>query len=139
MKLCVAQTRSVKGDIQRNIVRHKEFIDQAAAHGADIIVFPELSLTGYEPTLAKNMAMHTDDDRLDGFQIISNKNQITIGVGVPTKAVAGTNISMIVFQPHQPRQLYSKTYLHVDEEPCFVSGRGITLIKIKENNIAFAI
>jgi predicted amidohydrolase len=104
-----------------------------------MIIFPELSLTGYEPTLAKEVAIHPDDEVLDGFQIISNKNQITIGVGVPTKAVDGTNISMIVFQPHFPRQVYSKTYLHVDEEPYFVSGQGITSIMVKENNIAFAI
>lgn len=139
MKLCVAQTKPVKGDIQRNIVSHKEFIDLAVFHSADLIIFPELSLTGYEPTLAKDLAIHTGDNRLDGFQIISNRNQIAIGVGVPTKAVEGTNISMIVFQAHQQRQVYSKTYLHADEEPYFVSGKGITSIKIKEYNVAPAI
>ncbi len=139
MKLCVAQTKPVKGDIQRNIISHKEFIDHAVSYRADMIIFPELSLTGYEPTLAKALAIYTDDDSLDGFQIISNKNQITIGVGVPTKAVDGTNISMIVFQPHQARQVYSKTYLHVDEEPYFVRGKGITSIKMKSDNIALAI
>jgi predicted amidohydrolase len=139
MKLCVAQTKPVKGDISRNIINHKKFIELAVFQNADMIIFPELSLTGYEPTLAKELAIHPDDERLDGFQIISNKNQITIGVGVPTKAVDGINISMIIFQPHFPRQVYSKTYLHLDEEPYFVSGQGITSIIVKENNIAFAI
>jgi len=56
MKICVAQTRPVKGDIQSNIENHKKFIDLAVSGGADTIIFPELSLTGYEPELAKELA-----------------------------------------------------------------------------------
>ena len=53
MKICVAQTRPIKGDIQSNIDHHKQFINLAVANGASIIIFPELSLTGYEPKLSK--------------------------------------------------------------------------------------
>jgi predicted amidohydrolase len=49
MKICAAQTRPVRGDIQTNIDNHKKLIDLAVSNGADIIIFPELSLTGYEP------------------------------------------------------------------------------------------
>ncbi len=47
MKICVAQTRPVKGDIQTNIDNHKRLIDLAISNGADTIIFPELSITGY--------------------------------------------------------------------------------------------
>ena len=47
MKICIAQTRAVKGDIEANLVNHKKSIELAAAHGAEMIIFPELSLTGY--------------------------------------------------------------------------------------------
>jgi predicted amidohydrolase len=49
MKVCVAQTRPVTADIQRNIEHHKRLIDTAVPHHPDLIIFPELSLTGYEP------------------------------------------------------------------------------------------
>ena len=49
MKICVAQTRPIKGDIQSNIDHHKRLIDLAVSNGADTVIFPELSLTGYEP------------------------------------------------------------------------------------------
>jgi predicted amidohydrolase len=94
MKICAAQTRSIKGDIQNNIAIHKKLIDLAIANGADLIIFPELSLTGYEPTLAKELATNQDDGRFDDFQEISDANQMTIGVGVPTKSPAGICISM---------------------------------------------
>jgi predicted amidohydrolase len=47
MKICVAQTRPIKGNIQSNIVNHKKLIDLAVSNGAVIVIFPELSLTGY--------------------------------------------------------------------------------------------
>lgn len=139
MKICVAQTRPIKGDIQSNIDNHKKLIDLAVTYGADMVIFPELSLTGYEPELAKELATNQDDSRFDDFQKISNTSQITIGVGVPTKNNTGICISMIVFQPHKARQTYSKKYLHPDEDAFFISGQSFTGLKVNKTNIALAI
>jgi predicted amidohydrolase len=72
MKICVAQTKPVKGDISANIENHKKLIDRAVANRTDIVIFPELSLTGYEPELARELAINQDDTRLDGLQEISD-------------------------------------------------------------------
>jgi predicted amidohydrolase len=139
MKICVAQTRPVTGNIESNIDNHKKLVDLAASNGADLIVFPELSLTGYEPALAKELATHQDDDRLADFQEISNAGQITIGVGVPTKNETGICISTVLFQPDKARQAYSKRYLHPDEEAFFVSGQNFACLQVDTTNIALAI
>ena len=124
MKICAAQTRPIKGDLQRNIANHKKLIDLAVFYGADTVIFPELSLTGYEPELSKELATHQDDSRFDDFQKISDDNQVTIGVGVPTKNNKGICISMVLFQSQKARQTYSKNYLHPDEEEFFISGQS---------------
>ncbi len=139
MKICAAQTRPIIGDIQRNIEHHKNFIALAGSYGADTVIFPELSLTGYEPTLAKALATHQDDKRFDDFQTISNTEQITIGVGVPTKTKTGICISLVLFQPHQARQTYSKQYLHPDEDEFFVNGHGFPSVSVNRTNLALAI
>jgi predicted amidohydrolase len=139
MRICVAQTRPVKGDIQSNIDDHKKLIDLAISNGADIIIFPELSLTGYEPKLSKELATNRDDSRFDDFQKIADTKQIAIGVGVPTKDSPGICISMVIFQPHKARQTYSKKYLHPDEEEFFMSGQSLTGLKVNKANIALAI
>ena len=46
MKICVAQTKPVKGDVQKNIENHKKLINLAIADEANMIIFPELSITG---------------------------------------------------------------------------------------------
>jgi predicted amidohydrolase len=139
MKICVAQTKPVKGDIQSNIVNHKKLIDLAVSFGADTVIFPELSLTGYEPELSKELATNQDDSRFDDFQKISDTRQITIGVGAPTKHDTGICISMIFFQPHKTRQTYSKKYLHPDEEEFFIGGQSFMSLIVNKKNIAPAI
>jgi predicted amidohydrolase len=139
MNICVTQTRPIKGDIQSNIVNHKKLIDLAVSNGADIVIFPELSITGYEPELARELATHPDDRRFDDFQRIADTRQITIGIGAPTRKGAGICISMVLFQPHRARQMYSKKYLHADEEELFVSGQSSIGLMGNNNNIALAI
>lgn len=139
MKLCVAQTRPIKGDIQSNIDNHKRIIDLAASNGADIVIFPELSITGYEPELAKELATDQEDSRFDDFQEIADARQMTIGVGVPTKNNESICISMVIFQPHKSRQTYSKKYIHPDEEEFFITGQSSTGLIGDKTNIALAI
>ena len=139
MKIAVAQTQPNKVDLAANIARHKKLIGQALAHATDLIVFPELSLTGYEPELARELAIDPADNRLDIFQEISDANSIIIGVGIPTKGESLPRISTILFQPHKMRQTHSKKYLHLDEAPFFSSGESAPHIVAGKNNIALAI
>lgn len=139
MKICVAQTRPIKGEIKKNIENHKTLINIAVYYGADIIVFPELSLTGYEPELSKELATTQDDSRFDDFQKISDTGQITIGVGVPTKNNTGICISMVLFHPYKARQTNSKKYLHPDEKEFFISGQSSIGLIGNKTNIALAI
>jgi predicted amidohydrolase len=139
MKICAAQTRPVKGDIESNIANHKKIIDLAVANGAGTIIFPELSITGYEPELAKELATDQYDSRFDDFQTISDSKKITIAIGVPVKSKSGICISMVIFQPHKARELYSKKYLHADEEPYFISGQNTMGLLGDKPGIAFAI
>ncbi len=139
MRICVAQTKPVSGDIESNMDRHKKLIHLAILSGADTIIFPELSLTGYEPTLAKTLAAHKNDSRFDDFQRMADANAITIGAGVPLKTNRGVCIGMVIFHPHQKRQVYAKKYLHADEEPFFVSGQNGTDLMDHKPNLALAI
>lgn len=139
MKICIAQVKPVTGDIRENIDIHKKCIDLAISFGANAIFFPELSLTGYEPTLAKKLAINLDDKRLTVFQKVSDANHVTIGVGAPTKHRNGICISMVIFQPNLKRRLYSKQYLHKDEETYFVSGNKSPILTVEDQKIAIAI
>lgn len=139
MKIGIAQTKPVKGDIEANLADHKKWIRLAFSHGADMILFPELSVTGYEPTLAKELATGINDSRFDALQLLSDTGQITIAAGMPINNDTGITISLVIFQPHQPRELYSKQFLHEDEFPFFVHAGPQSLSLQKKHDIAMAI
>lgn len=139
MKICVAQTRPVKGDIEANLHCHEKFIQMAVSVGTDLIVFPELSITGYEPELVKDLATSQDDVRFDMFQRIADADRITIGIGAPMLADSGIRISQVYFQPGKPREMYSKIFLHSSEEEYFIRGDRYITLRIGDANIAPAI
>src|SRR5512138_3027889 len=47
LNLALAQIATKLGDVHSNLEKHLDFIKQAKAQKADLVVFPELSLTGY--------------------------------------------------------------------------------------------
>ena len=47
LKLALAQINTALGDVQANLDKHLRIIAEAKKGDADLIVFPELSLTGY--------------------------------------------------------------------------------------------
>lgn len=55
-RIALAQVECVLGDVDRNLAHAKERISEAAAQGADLVVFPELALHGYA-------LGHADGDR----------------------------------------------------------------------------
>lgn len=47
LNLALAQIGTKLGDVQANLAKHLDYIQQAQAQKADLLIFPELSLTGY--------------------------------------------------------------------------------------------
>lgn len=124
MKVCIAQIKSEKGTVQKNIQNHFKFINRAIELNSDLVVFPELSITNYEPELANELATNLEDSIFNPFQDLSDENKITIGIGMPVKTIEGVTISMLIFQPSKERIVYSKRLLHPDELPYFVSSNN---------------
>jgi len=49
LKIAVAQTPNAPGEVAANLALHRHWIAEARRAGAGLLVFPELSLTGYAP------------------------------------------------------------------------------------------
>ena len=139
LKIAVAQVASVKGDIEENISTHLKAIEKASELGVSYIVFPELSLTGYEPEIAVHLAFSSDDIRLKPLIDSAIKNNIKIGVGVPLQSNGLPKIGLIVISQTGTVDTYEKMHLHSDEEAYFNNGTNHNLITIGNTKIANAI
>ncbi len=138
MRVCLAQYRST-GSVQANISRHCDLIGQAATQSCDLILFPELSLTGYRPSIAGRDARHANDSAFAALQTASQSFGIAVCAGMPLQAADGVQIGMLIYQPRHAPATYAKQMLHASELPHFVPGRLIHDIAIDGHHIAPAI
>lgn len=119
MKIALAQIQSNAGEIAVNTKHHIRFIELANAVGVELLVFPELSLTGYEPSLAKESAITIDSPIFDPIQLAARKGNMMVGVGMPILVETGIAIGMVLMGPDERRTWYAKQFLHPDEESFF--------------------
>ncbi len=139
MKIALAQIKPFKGSVGENVNLHKRFVNIAGAHNCDLILFPELSLTAYEPELSEELAGTADDERLQEFQEQSDIHGLVIAVGMPLRSASGIHIGIVFFQQQSPPQVYFKQHLHEDELPYFVAGTNQLILNVKGKIIAPAI
>lgn len=79
---CLAQLAPRLGDVAANLELHRAAVKEAAEQDARIVVFPELSLTGYRlRDLTYEVALRRDDRRLDAIAELTKGNGPDILVG----------------------------------------------------------
>ncbi|MBW8900344.1 MAG: hypothetical protein JF619_19960 [Massilia sp.] len=81
-----AQCTVRAGDLADNIRRHLVFMHAAQRHGVHCLVFPELSLTGYELNLAHDLAQDPDTPLLAPLRACAREAGMTTIVGLPLRS-----------------------------------------------------
>ena len=141
LTLAAAQTISLAGDVPANLQRHLAFMQAAAEQGVHLLVFPELSLTGYEPTLAAQLAIAPDDALLAPLRERAQALRLTAVVGMPIRLApeAGVSIGALVLGADGSLAVYTKQHLHPGEEVAFVAGQGGAALEWGDDRIALSV
>jgi predicted amidohydrolase len=135
-----AQTRPHRFNTEQNLQDHYQFIKIAADHDAGLIIFPEMSVTGYERDKAGEMAFTADDARLNEFKKLSAGKNMIIIAGAPVKMNSLLYIGSFIFLPDGSLKVYTKQFLHGSEENYFQSSVDFNvLIPFEGERIAPAI
>ena len=101
--VAAAQYGARPGDLHANITHHLDFIQRAAAEQIDLLIFPELSLTGYDLEQALALALPFTDDRLSLLQDACVEHKMTIVVGMPLRCEEGNTVGAVGFMPDGSR------------------------------------
>ncbi|MGW0463835.1 carbon-nitrogen hydrolase family protein [Streptomyces sp. NPDC003027] len=127
MIVAAAQFTPEPGDIGANVRTMADLIRSAGAEGARLVVFPELSLTGYEPTLVHGdpgLHLAADDTRLAPLRDACRAVAAAAVVNGPVRTAHGRpGITSLVVGPDGGLLTrYDKRHLHGFEEEVFAAG-----------------
>lgn len=109
--IAAAQTVPVRGDVSANLEQHLSLVRAAAERGARLLVFPELSLTGYELDLADRLAFSEDDVRLAPLREAAAEHSMIVIAGAPVRVESALHIGAFVAMPDKTLALYTKPHL----------------------------
>ncbi len=124
--LAIAQMHPHLGDLERNLALHEKLIQEAERGGARLILFPELSLTGYFlKDLVPAVALRVTDGRLDWLRAKSRDVALVVGFVEETPDFRYYNAAMYLEGGevrHIHRKVYLPTYGIFDEQRYFAQG-----------------
>jgi predicted amidohydrolase len=126
LKIALAQIAPRLGQLDENLARHHELIQEARTGGAGLIVFPELGLTGYLlQDLAAEVSMRLDDPRLAGLAEAAAGLSAVVSF-VEESADHRLFIAAALLEDgrivHVHRKLFLPTYGLFDERRFFAAG-----------------
>jgi predicted amidohydrolase len=140
MIIATAQTKPIRNDTKANLLEHYRLINLAVSQGADLIVFPEMSITGYERENANRLAFSENDARLDGLKKLAVAHKITIIAGAPIQLNSKLFIGEFCITPDNSIAIYTKQFLHSGEGEYFKSSfKYNPVVRIENELISFAI
>ena len=135
MRLALAQINTVVGDLAGNRERIVGRLHEAREAGADLVLFPELAVTGYPPEDLLFRPEFLRQARRSLDQIAAEANDIAALVGFPWLERDLFN-ACAVCAGGEVRAIYPKRYLPnygvFDEVRYFQPGRDLLLLKIGE-------
>ncbi|MGH3447322.1 MAG: nitrilase-related carbon-nitrogen hydrolase, partial [Nocardioidaceae bacterium] len=80
MRISLAQMDSRLGDIDANVERAEHVVASAVAEGADLVVFPELYLSGYSlGSVDADLTMRPDDARIQKLAQAAGQTGLLVG------------------------------------------------------------
>ncbi len=131
IKVGLAQIYPKLGDLGHNLAVHLEYIRQARTSGVDLLVFPELSMTGYQvQDLVPEVALRSQPDDPVFAELLTASQDIDLVVGFVHEDarnrfyIANAYLSAGELR-HLHHKLYLPTYAMFDESRYFAQGNSV--------------
>jgi len=124
--VALAQIKPKLGCLADNMALAEAAIEKGISDGADLIVFPELSLTGYFlKDLVPDVALRLDDPQIETLKLLSRRISIAIGLVEVTSDYRFFNTALYLEDGevrHVHRKVYLPTYGLFDEQRYLARG-----------------
>jgi predicted amidohydrolase len=129
MRVALAQMDSVLGDTEENLRRAKEVVAQAKDRGADLTVFPELSLSGYAlGELGDDVAVEAHSEPIISLAEAAGEMAVVVGFCEEGQRFQTYNSAVYLeggVLRHLHRKLYLPNYRIYEERKHYNPGQNM--------------
>src|SRR5438270_8305964 len=145
MRIAVAQISCSLGDPEANLLKVRDFSRRAKDEaGADLIVFPEMTDTGYSMPVIREHASDWTNGFVPGVREIAKRISIAIVSGVSERDGSSIyNSQVFVDSQGNIAAKYRKTHLYavapVEEQTCFAPGNTFASFELGGFKFGFSI
>ena len=131
IRIAMVACRARLGETRQNLQNAKAWIHRAHSAGADIVCFPELSLTGYGNfTQVDSLAIDLQGAATEQISAAARKSGITVLAGfVEKNGKEKPFATHCVFGPDGDMAPYRKLHLAPPEQPYFSPGGTVHVFK----------
>jgi omega-amidase len=142
VKVAAAQISCALGNVDANVRKVCEFTARAKANGAELIVFPEMTDTGYALAAIQKSATTWKEGAVPQLEQFARKLSIAIVCGVSEREVDRLyNSQVFIDASGKVAAKYRKTHLvpgeRFNERTCFAPGDRF--VSHKSNNFTFGL
>ena len=143
IRLALCQANLPVGDLAGNVERIRREMGRARDRGADLVVFPELALTGYPPEDLLLKATFVREAAGAARDLAAAATGIVAVVGVPDGGAAALHNAAAVLANGRVAATYHKhhlpNYAVFDERRYFAPGRRALVIEVRDWRIGVTI
>lgn len=143
MKIALAQINPIVGDLAGNVKKIIEFIEKAQREQADLVIFPELAITGYPPEDLLLKPQFIADNLFALRKIIKHCKRLAAYIGFVDKKGKDLFNAGAFIVNGKIKKVYRKVHLPnyavFDEKRYFKAGKDGVLVNYKERSIGLSI
>jgi predicted amidohydrolase len=142
LNVALAQVDCILGDVAENARRARDAISRARDAGANLVVFPELSLTGYAlGTVTEDVALNADDPAIASLAEVADGVGVVVGC-VEHGRVQTYNTALYLEDggvAHIQRKTHLPTYGRFEEHKHFSQGPALRAFDTRLGRFALLI
>jgi len=144
VRIALGQVNSTVGDLEGNVEKLAAWAGEATGHGADLVCFPELAITGYPPedlVLRKGFV----DDNLGALEELARRTSTgcAVLVGFVDRTGRGLHNAAGLLRDGRVEARYHKhrlpNYGVFDEQRYFVPGEAGCTIRVADSSLGISV
>ena len=144
VRIALGQLNTTVGDLDGNVARMADWTARATQEGADVVLFPELAITGYPP---EDLVLRPEfvEDNLAALQRLAKETAAgcDVIVGFVDRSEAGLHNAAALLRDGMIAARYAKNKLPnygvFDEKRYFVPGTSSTRVAIGGSDVGLSV